>query len=207
MIYYKDKSLERFSKAQIKVVSELYGEAFLNHSKWKKVVLSESRRRKVLTHLFHILNKIANKYGDIIVVCDDDIEIGYITLVDIKDAKFSLGQIIKSNALFTCLKFLFSLKINELLKFNCFNNDLKNAYKNIDFKEKTMHLLNAGIKPEYKGQGYMSKWFRKLRVIYNDFDEILLETSESINELIYSKVGFEVVYKKNNVTYMKLDLR
>jgi len=115
--------------------------------------------------------------------------------------------LIISGALGEGIRFLLSLKPREMIVFLKFELSLKKAYKNISIKYKVIHLLNAVIDPKFKGMGYMSHAFRRLDSVYNDYDEIFLETSESINEIIYKKIGYDVVHRQNSIVYMKHKVR
>jgi len=68
VIYYSDSKKDKLNNQELTNLARIYGLAFDNHTTWKNVVKNDDRRLKVLTHLFHMINKVANHYGDIFVV-------------------------------------------------------------------------------------------------------------------------------------------
>jgi ribosomal protein S18 acetylase RimI-like enzyme len=196
MIYYTDgRSKPCLNKKEVKEMSEIMSDAFMNHENWRHVIRNEKKRKKTLTNMFYFLNGVINHYGHTVVVQKEHKNVGYITYMENADkTQISLYRIIKSGVLIHTLKFILGLNLNELISMNGFNQTVKRFYSLHKLEENGLHLYNTGINPNYKGQGIMKKAFNYADSLFLDmnYNSIFLETSDQTNIGLYEHLGFNM---------------
>ncbi len=189
---------EKLSNKELSEAAAVFTDAFSSHENIQHIFSN----KKSLYYLFLTFLKVINKKGDILIQYKGDEPIGYLTFMEpIKGKDITLPRMLRYG-LCSILMFLI-ISIRDIKNISSY---LGNYLDKEEIKGKNIHLMQAAIKPNYKGQGLMSKLFHEATEIYKDYDAIVLETSDSTNLGLYKHLGYEVVQQIDKLFIFRKEL-
>lgn len=186
MIIFPNKQQFLFSKKQLNHATTVMAKAFETHP-----YIGEVFGYRTLKRMFKLFLKVIQKDGDIFVKEVESKEIGYITFLPSVNGKDILPMSVIKYALWDFLILIVMLvpKLGKVIGY------LSRFDKKDMIEGKNIHLMQTGIDPRYKGNGYMSELFELSSSYYQSYDNIILETTDPDNKGLYEHFGFEMIQK------------
>ncbi len=189
---------KKLSNKELMEAAAVFADAFSSHKNIKRIF----SKKRSLYYLFLTFLKVINNTGDILIHYIDEEPIGYLTFMEPKNGKdITLPRMLRYG--FGSLLMFLSVTIKDLRKVFAYIGDYSD--KN-EIKGKNIHLMQAAIKPMFKGQGLMSILFKQATEVFEEYDAIVLETSDPNNVGLYKHLGYEVVQKIDELYIFRKDL-
>lgn len=183
---------KRLNSHEIGMMADILSDCFLYHENFLFLIPNQEKRKKASVHLFTMMFRVINEYGDIFVIESDNKPVGYVTCMDDQHHSISLFTVLRTKGLLHFMKFLYFTGVKNLLKYIKYMK----LYQKISH-DNGIHLYMTGLLEAYRGKGLIREAFE---VTYKHFKEqnystLYLETSDKSNIIIYDKLGFIMTQK------------
>jgi GNAT superfamily N-acetyltransferase len=197
VVYFTDGREEtRLDRSGLRDLSELMGDAFMEHDNWKRVIPDARRRKRALASLFYFMAAVVNRYGHIVVTVEDGKRVGYTTFMEHADREqVSFRRVLLCGALPRALAFILALKPRELAAMRGFTAALDDFQNARPHDPRGLHLYTTAVDPDRKGQGLMKRSFAwaERRFKAAGFSSYSLETTDPANLPAYERFGLRLV--------------